>query len=166
MTICKKYKKQNRHEHKGTRNRKRFIPGYFCNNEERLIKVFPNVVKDGAQDFLCFSHPISGYQAIKPNRIGCKMQKKKIKKYAQCCSCYRTFKIVHKDTTNKLGYYSNLDFQHDKVYSCFSTPNVQNDRRIRRLDPNLKYRRRPIKLQKNSKDLCPGICKTCLKHGY
>lgn len=135
---------------------------YFCFDPDRLIKVFPEVNENGATQFLCFSHPISGFQARKPNRIGCPDQKKKKETYVYCCHCHKTFKVKKIDTTNKLGCFANIDFEHDKVYNCFSQPNVQTDRRIRRIDPNLKYRTRPVKLRKNSKDLCPGLCKKCL----
>ena len=133
---------------------------YYC--YDSLINVFPGVVETGATQFLCFSIPISGFQASRPNDIGCVQKEKKKQTYVYCHCCGKTFKVIKVDNTNKLGCFANIDFEHDRVYNLFSESNVQTDRRIRRLDPNLKYRTRPIKLRKNSKDLCPGICKRCL----
>lgn len=144
------------------------MPKHFCKNNN-LIKVFGNTVENSSKQFLCFNHPISGFQARKPNRIGCKKEQKKSKKKyrviycKKCCKLVSVKKVNERFETNKMGFNARLDFEHDRIYNSFSMPNVESDRRSRKRRPGFCHSCN-LTPRYNSKDLCPGLCPKCMKH--
>lgn len=96
-------------------------------------------------------HPISGFQSRKRT---CNS-----KRHPLNLACKRT-KCKERCDTNRLGDFANRDFINARIFNSFSEPNVpcRCDRRgrCRKLDPNLKYRVRPI--PRGNKNKCCNIC--------